>query len=48
MEEMTACSNQVKENAILEVLKWYWWYETRKDPKGEPRTVERLKRILSA
>jgi aminoglycoside phosphotransferase (APT) family kinase protein len=40
--------NQVKENAILEVLNWYWWYEARKDPKGTARTLERLKRILNA
>ena len=38
---------QVKENAILEVLNWYWWYEHRKDLKGAGRTVERLKRMLS-
>jgi aminoglycoside phosphotransferase (APT) family kinase protein len=39
--------NQVKEWAIIEVLNWYWWYEARKDSKGEARTVERLKRILN-
>jgi len=38
---------QVKENAIIEVLSWYWWYEGRNDLKGAARTIERLKRILN-
>ena len=43
-----ALFNQVKENAILEVINWYWCFENRNDRKGMTRTIKRLKRILSS
>jgi aminoglycoside 2''-phosphotransferase len=39
---------QVKENAIIEVLNWLWFYEARQDREGIARTVERLRRSLNA
>ena len=43
-----ALFNQVKENAILEVINWYWCFENRNDRKGMTRTMKRLKRLLSS
>ena len=40
--------HQVKENAIIEVLNWFWFYEMRKDREGMARTIERLRTALDA
>jgi aminoglycoside phosphotransferase (APT) family kinase protein len=40
--------HQVKEDAILEVMNWYWCYEHRKDHIGMTRSIKRLKRLLSS
>lgn len=40
--------DQVKANAIIEVMNWLWFYEAREDSTGIARAVERLKATLSA
>ena len=37
---------QVKQNAIIEVMNWFWFYEARKDATGIARAVDRLKAAL--
>ena len=39
--------NQIKENAIIEVMNWFWFYEHTNDPEGAARTITRLKNILN-
>ena len=40
--------NQIKANAIIEVLNWFWFHENRKDRDGMVRAMTRLKSILNA
>jgi aminoglycoside 2''-phosphotransferase len=39
---------QVKENAIIEVMNWFWFYEHTNDPRGMAATIKRLKIALNA
>jgi len=38
---------QIKENAITDVLNWYWTYYIEKNSKGMDRIIKKLKRILA-
>ncbi len=38
--------NQIKENYIIDVMNWFWWYEKNHQPKGMARIIKRLKRLL--
>jgi aminoglycoside phosphotransferase (APT) family kinase protein len=39
---------QVKANAIIEVINWYWYYELKEDSEGVARAVRRLKSVLNS
>ena len=39
---------QVKANAILDVMNWFWFYEAREDSAGVARSVEKLKSVLDS
>jgi aminoglycoside phosphotransferase (APT) family kinase protein len=38
---------QIKENAIIEVINWFWFYEKNNRPKSTARIIRKLKRILA-
>jgi aminoglycoside 2''-phosphotransferase len=43
-----ALFRQVKENVVIEVLNWLWFYRMREDPAGVRTTVRRLRHMLNA
>ncbi|MFA6106160.1 MAG: aminoglycoside phosphotransferase family protein [Patescibacteria group bacterium] len=38
---------QIKENAIIDVMNWFWSYHKEKNQKGMARMIGKLKRILA-
>lgn len=38
---------QIKENAIIEVMNWFWFYKEKKLTKDMARIIKKLKRILT-
>ncbi len=37
---------QIKENYIIDVMNWFWWYEENQQPEGVTRIIKKLKQIL--
>lgn len=38
---------QIKENAIIEVINWFWFYKEKKQTKNMARIIKKLKKILT-
>ena len=38
--------SQIKENAIIDVINWFWFYKKTNNPNGVIRIVKKLKRIF--
>ncbi|MDO8592953.1 MAG: aminoglycoside phosphotransferase family protein [bacterium] len=38
---------QIKENAIIEVMNWFWFYKEKQLTKGLARIVKKLKKVLA-
>lgn len=39
--------SQIKENAIIDVMNWFWWYEKNNDDRGIDSSIRKLKRWLT-
>lgn len=37
---------QIKENAIIDLMNWFWFYKKTGNPKGVNRIVKKMKMIL--
>ena len=35
---------QIKENAIIDTMNWFWWYEKNNQPEGMTRIIKKIKK----